>query len=106
MAAAGHRLPASLLASNVDNGCDRIMYRHNMMQPDRLRERLLEAFPGATLEVTDLTGTQDHYHVEIVAECFRGRTLIEQHRAVYRALGDALAGQIHALKLSTRTPTR
>ena len=76
-----------------------------MMKPERLRARLLAAFPDATLELTDLTGTGDHYHVTIAAEAFRGQTLLEQHRAVYRALGDALSGQIHALRLTTGTPT-
>ena len=75
-----------------------------MIELDELHRRLTEAFPGGEIEVTDLTGTKDHYQARIVAEAFTGRTLIEQHQLVYRALGEAMNGPIHALSLKTYTP--
>jgi stress-induced morphogen len=50
-----------------------------MIAPDDLRRELDRAFPGATVEITDLTGTRDHYQVSIVAEAFRGQTRMRQH---------------------------
>ncbi len=75
-----------------------------MMDPEMLRRRLLDAFPGAAVSVTDLIGTRDHFRVEIAATAFRGRSLLEQHRLVYEALGDAMQGPIHALTLKTSVP--
>lgn len=74
------------------------------MTPDELRAALARAFPGAELEVTDLTGTQDHYKARIVAEAFAGKGKLQQHRLVYAALGDAMRGPVHALALETYSP--
>jgi stress-induced morphogen len=69
-----------------------------------LEKRLVEAFPGAQVSIVDLTGTQDHYQVSIVAEAFRGRPRMAQHKLVYQVLGDWMRGPIHALSLQTRAP--
>ncbi len=74
------------------------------MSPATVRDILLKALPGADLELVDLTGTEDHYQARIVAQAFEGKTLIEQHQLVYRALGEAMHGPIHALALQTYTP--
>jgi stress-induced morphogen len=73
-----------------------------MPSPDALRELLLAAFPAARVEVTDLTGTKDHFQAVVVTPAFDGKTRIEQHKMVYAALGDLMAGEIHALALTTR----
>ncbi len=73
-----------------------------MMEPDRIREILVAALPGAEVEVKDLTGTKDHFQATITAPQFQGKSLIEQHQMVYRALGDSMKSDIHALALTTR----
>ncbi len=73
-----------------------------MMDPDRIRTILLEALPGAEVEVKDLTGTQDHFQATIAAPQFSGKSLVEQHQMVYRALGDSMKQDIHALALTTK----
>lgn len=76
-----------------------------MIDPKELKQKLLEAFPdAATLELEDLTGTQDHYRAVIVHPAFRGKTRIEQHKLVYQALGALMAGPVHALALETKAP--
>jgi stress-induced morphogen len=72
-----------------------------MLAPSTLEQLLLQAFPGARVKVVDLTGTQDHYEVSIVADQFRGVPKVKQHRMVYDALGDQMKGPIHALALKT-----
>lgn len=73
-----------------------------MMDPNRIRTMLLEALPGAEVEVKDLTGTQDHFQATIVAPQFSGKSLVEQHQMVYRALGESMKQDIHALALTTK----
>jgi stress-induced morphogen len=74
------------------------------MAPESVRRLLLVALPDADIEIVDLTGTQDHYQARVVSQAFEGKTLIEQHQLVYRALGDAMHGPIHALALKTYSP--
>ena len=73
-----------------------------MIDPNRIRTMLLEALPGADVEVKDLTGTQDHFQATIVAPQFSGKSLVEQHQMVYRALGESMKQDIHALALTTK----
>jgi stress-induced morphogen len=75
-----------------------------MLEPEKVKELLAAGFPGADIEIVDLTGTKDHYQARIVSAAFAGKSLVEQHQLVYRALGEAMAGPIHALALRTYTP--
>ena len=75
-----------------------------MIAIDVLRSKLLAAFPGAQIEVTDLTGTSDHFEAIVVSSAFAGKSRIEQHKMVYASLGDSMKSDIHALALKTRTP--
>jgi len=71
---------------------------------DQIKNILEKAFPQAQVAVTDLTGTQDHYQVRIVTEAFKGKNLMSRHREVYKAIGNPVGGEIHALSLQTLTP--
>jgi stress-induced morphogen len=75
-----------------------------MPSPDTVRSRLLAAFPNAQVDVTDLTGTQDHFQAVVIASAFDGKSRVEQHKLVYAALGELMNGAIHALALTTRAP--
>ena len=75
-----------------------------MPSPENLHERLLAAFPGAEIEVKDLTGTRDHFQAVVVAQEFDGKSRVAQHKLVYAALGELMDGAIHALALTTRVP--
>ena len=76
-----------------------------MIEPHVLEEKLKAAFPGAArIEVQDLTGTKDHYKAVVIAAEFAGKTRVEQHQLVYQALGDLMAGPVHALALETKAP--
>ena len=73
------------------------------MTTDEVRSKLLEKFPDATVVVSDLTGGGDHFRAEIAAKEFAGKSVVEQHRMVYAALGALMSGPIHALQLVTRS---
>ncbi|WP_264682383.1 MULTISPECIES: BolA/IbaG family iron-sulfur metabolism protein [unclassified Wolbachia] len=65
-----------------------------------LEKIIKQSFPDADIKIKDLAGDDDHYHLKITSKCFSGKTKIEQHRMVYKAL----EGQsIHALQLETST---
>ncbi len=71
-------------------------------------ERLIRsAFPGASVEITDLAGDGNHYAATVVAEEFRGINRVKQHQLVYAALKGKMEGsqgELHALALTTRAP--
>ena len=74
-----------------------------MTTPDEIRRYLETALPGAEIAVADTTGAGDHFEVRVSTAAFAGKTLVEQHQVVYRALGK-LMPQIHALSLRTEAP--
>lgn len=72
------------------------------MTTDDVKARIEAGIPGAAATVKDMTGTGDHFQAEVTAPAFEGKSRIEQHQMVYRALGELMAGPIHALKLVTK----
>jgi len=68
-------------------------------------ERLIKAgLPGATVRIEDLRGDGDHYAAHVESPAFAGKTRIEQHQMVYKALGGHMGGALHALALRTAAP--
>lgn len=76
-----------------------------MIALDIVEQKIREALPDAVhVTVEDLTGTSDHLQAVVVSASFEGKSRIEQHQAIYRALGPLMSGPIHALALQTFTP--
>jgi stress-induced morphogen len=75
------------------------------MKPEEITAKIRAAMPDAEVTLKDLTGTQDHWDAVIVSAAFDGKSLIERHRLVNRALAEELKGPIHALTLTVKTPT-
>jgi stress-induced morphogen len=75
-----------------------------MISKSELERLVKTAFPDATVEARDLTGTSDHYELQVVTEAFRDRSTVERHRLVHEPLGEVLKGPLHALILKTYTP--
>ena len=69
-----------------------------------LETYLREAFPDASITLTDLAGDNDHWSAEIVSAQFQGKSRIAQHQLVYAALKGRMGGALHALALTTRAP--
>jgi stress-induced morphogen len=62
------------------------------------------ALPGAQVTIRDLAGDGDHYAARVVSDSFAGMSRIQQHQAVYAALGGRVGGELHALQLETAVP--
>lgn len=68
---------------------------------EELQTMIQTAFPNSIIECTDLAGDNDHWEVSICSQSFIGKSKIEQHKMVQRAV----AGRnIHALSIKTHTP--
>jgi stress-induced morphogen len=68
-------------------------------------ERLIKAgIPDATIEVKDLVGDKDHWAAVVTSSEFSGKTKLQQHQIVYKALGEHMGGALHALQLTTHAP--
>jgi stress-induced morphogen len=73
------------------------------MTTDEVRALILAGIPDAVVDVTDLTGTGDHFRADVTAHAFEGMSMIQQHQMVYRAIGELMGGAVHALQLFTKT---
>ena len=71
------------------------------MKADVIEAKLKEHFPDADIRLKDMTGGGDHWQLTIASKQFEGKSLVEQHQMVYRALGDWMKQEIHALALTT-----
>ncbi|HDZ74771.1 MAG TPA: BolA family transcriptional regulator [Aurantimonas coralicida] len=68
-------------------------------------ERMIKSnIPDAEVTIRDLAGDGDHYAAEIVSESFRGKSRVQQHQMVYKALQGNMGGELHALALQTSAP--
>jgi len=76
------------------------------MDPDSLANLIEEHIEDATAEVAPARGAhdEDHLMATVVSETFDGLPLVQQHQAVYEALGDHMTTDVHALELKTYTP--
>ncbi len=75
------------------------------MKPEEITAKIRVSLPDAEVILKDLTGTQDHWEAVIVSAGFEGKSLMERHRIVNRALAEELKGPIHALTLTLKTRT-
>ncbi|HXM88989.1 MAG: BolA family protein [Candidatus Binatus sp.] len=76
------------------------------MDPKEIETMIARGIPDAQVEVRDYTGGGDHFEALVVSPSFEGKGLIERHQLVYKALGDAMRVQVHALTLKTLTPAQ
>ncbi|HEY8508702.1 MAG TPA: BolA family protein [Steroidobacteraceae bacterium] len=80
---------------------------------ERIREALQRGLAPKQLEIVDDSAAHighagaaggGHFRVRVVAEAFRGRTVLERHRMVYEAVSELMGTDIHALNIVARTP--
>lgn len=74
------------------------------MNAEDIETMIREALPDADVKITDLRGDGDHYAAYIVSPSFEGKTRIQQHQIVYKALKGKMGEELHALALQTAVP--
>ncbi|HEV7911752.1 MAG TPA: BolA family protein [Methylocella sp.] len=88
---------------------------------DRIRAKLQAAFAPDSIEVVDEShmhashaamnrpgaaaspgGT--HFHVKVVSQAFKGKSLVERHRAINHLLRAEFDAGVHALAIEAKAP--
>ena len=64
-----------------------------------------DALPDAEVKITDLRGDGDHYKAEVISSAFVGKSRVQQHQMVYKALKGNMGEALHALALVTAEPS-
>lgn len=80
-----------------------------------IERKLTAAFAPAALAVIDEShhhaghghhhpDGESHFKVEVVSAAFEGKSRVERHRLINAILAEELAGRVHALAVTAKTP--
>ena len=69
---------------------------------EEIKSLIKEAIPDAEISIQDLVGDDNHYSATIKSKVFIGKSKIEQHKLVYKALRGKMGNELHALALKTK----
>ena len=73
-----------------------------LMTPDRIADLIRAGLPGARVHVVSDDNT--HFESRVVAAQFAGLRPIARHQLIYKALGELMGREIHALSIEALTP--
>ena len=68
---------------------------------EEIKSLIKESIPDAQITIQDLAGDNNHYSATIKSKVFSGKSKIEQHQLVYKALKGKMGNELHALALNT-----
>ena len=68
---------------------------------EEIKSLIKDAIPDAEVTIKDLAGDDNHYSAIIKSKIFSGKSKIEQHKLVYKALKGKVGSELHALALNT-----
>jgi stress-induced morphogen len=74
------------------------------MDAREIEQLIKSGIPDANVEIRDLAGDGDHYAATVISPAFRGKSRVQQHQIVYKALQGRMGGELHALALTTAAP--
>ena len=69
--------------------------------PAQVRDYIAAGLP---CEHLDVEGDGRHFFATIVSASFEGKLRVARHQLVYKALGERMREEIHALSMKTFTP--
>ena len=72
-----------------------------MTTPEQLKTYIEN---GMQCDHVAVTGDGAHFEAVIVSSLFRDKSRVQRHQVVYKALGDRMREEIHALSMQTLTP--
>ena len=85
----------------------------NLARIQLIKDRLNQAMSVKDISVIDEShkhaghegakSGKGHFNLFIISDDFAGKSLLERHRMVYEALGDAMETEIHALSIKAKT---
>ena len=68
---------------------------------DEVKNLIKESIPDAEITIQDMAGDENHYSATIKSKIFSGKSKLEQHKLVYKALKGKMGNELHALALNT-----
>ena len=68
---------------------------------EEIKSLVKKAIPDAEITIQDLAGDENHYSATIKSKMFTGKSKVEQHKLVYKALNGKMGNELHALALNT-----
>lgn len=82
----------------------------------RMSRKIMDALHPTSLVIRDDTHLhashaqspglpETHFNVDIVSSAFEGQSLVARQRRIYTLLAEEMSERIHALSMTTRTPT-
>ncbi|MCC6611626.1 MAG: BolA family transcriptional regulator [Burkholderiales bacterium] len=72
-----------------------------MVNPQDIQRYIEE---GMKCERVQVAGDGTHFEALVVSAEFAGKSRVQRHQIVYRALGERMREEIHALSMQTLTP--
>lgn len=75
---------------------------NEMMTPQSVGDLIRAGLPGAEVHVE--SDDNVHFAARVVAAQFAGLRPIARHQLVYKALGERMGREIHALSIEALTP--
>jgi len=71
------------------------------LKSDEIKKLIIKSIPDAEIIIEDLAGDNNHYSATIKSKVFSGKSKIDQHKMVYKALKGKMGNELHALSLNT-----
>jgi acid stress-induced BolA-like protein IbaG/YrbA len=72
-----------------------------MVTPESIKDGIAA---GLACERIEVIGDGQHFQALVVSQAFAGKSRVQRHQLVYRALGERMREEIHALSMQTLTP--
>jgi acid stress-induced BolA-like protein IbaG/YrbA len=72
------------------------------MNPQQIADLIRQSIPDVRVEVQSEDNT--HFAARLVGPAFEGLRPLARHQLVYRALGERMGREIHALTIEAYTP--
>jgi acid stress-induced BolA-like protein IbaG/YrbA len=73
-----------------------------MLSANDVKQYIVDGLACEHVDVRGDDGT--HFEAVIVSSEFVGKSMVQQHQLVYKALGHRMQQEIHALGMQTMTP--
>ena len=77
-----------------------------MVSSEWVEAEVRKAVPEAVIEVLDLHGSGDHFHVRVISESFDGVRPLQRQKTVLAVMKQHIPHPVHALDLKCMTPAQ
>jgi len=69
-----------------------------------MSDEVRKVLPDAQIEVVDLTGSMDHFHVRVICESFVGMRPLQRQKIILNHFKPHIPHAVHAIDLKCMTP--